>query len=648
MKQEKELFINDVQALHKRDKGHFKDEVSPSEAGPNVLYNPRTFLDVVKCPDNYRIVLDNDNASPNLGTSEPTTEPPLHHRRKRRDIDQPIPHLTSSATRQTGMLDNIKEGLGRLLGYIGPMSSAPVATSSTQTRITEQATFHNGNSRSNQAPGVANNPQYNANASLTLATLLAAKLNGRKLPSGKDTEPTSERQELLSQAPGMQLLSDSLAIAPQLHSEVAAFIHHLNSNSDPVASQWNRDDLVNMAILLATPTTPAKIPARVTENFLQQALTSSAIGIRHEHPDNIFSAEGMVRGTGTNKGQSQSVFHNQATGETTARGPAMGLAQAMLQAMASNRLAGYSADNQLPDSLSRQIIQQAVQLQQRQNQNSAIQPWKLTDHKNDVTDIKGMIEQRLIPESARQPEKALHNPLINALARGQYEPGRQLFMQHSLQHQLAMVHELAGLPDYLGVDYFAEQLAQLESDLQKATSSKTAANDEITDLQSFALSQRAWQLFNNLYDAKVAVPKEAMNRVKIQAMINRRGLIEPGETRQLQELVLALLPRQASASDHAKLTIKADQAIPSPAKLHKYQHERIASIISSYSALKAFVAKQFPRVFDHAPIDPELKNELINQIARVSLYALKGKITDESWKAVVMEMLKQEYKEFIE
>ncbi|WP_286198219.1 hypothetical protein [Salinisphaera sp. G21_0] len=43
-----------------------------------------------------------------------------------------------------------------------------------------------------------------------------------------------------------------------------------------------------------------------------------------------------------------------------------------------------------------------------------------------------------------------------------------------------------------------------------------------------------------------------------------------------------------------------------------------------------------------------MKNELINQVARVSLYALKGKITDDSWKAVGMEMLKQEYKEFIE
>ncbi|WP_257283928.1 hypothetical protein [Endozoicomonas sp. SESOKO1] len=538
------------------------------------------------------------------------------------------------------------------------MSSAPVAPSPAQARLADQETFDNGHSRSNHAPGIANHPLYSANASLTLATLLASKVNGRKLSPVKGNEPPSDRQELLGQAPGMQLLNDALAIAPLLHSEVSAFIHHLDSKAGPVARQWSRNDLVNMAILLATPSTPTKtlnktlnktptkIPAKVTEDFLQQALTSPTIGIRHEHPDNIFSAETMVQGTGNTGGQANSVFHNPATGQTTTRGHAMGLARAMLQAAASNRLAGYSADNKLPDSLRNQIIHQADQLQNRQQKNTVAELGKLAGHKDDTPDMLAMIDQRLMPAPALHPEKALHNPLINVLTRGQYEPGRKLFMQHSLQHQLGMVQELAALPDYLGVDYFTEPLAQLKSDVQKASRRKAAGNGEITDLQSFALSQRAWQLFNNLYDAKVAVPKEAMNRVKIQAMINRRGLIEPGETRQLQELVLALLPRQASASDHARLTTRADQAIPSPAKLHQYHPGQITSIINGYSTIKSFVAKQFPRVFGHAHLDPELKNELINQIARVSLYALKGKITDNSWKTMAMEMLRQEYREF--
>ena len=183
----------------------------------------------------------------------------------------------------------------------------------------------------------------------------------------------------------------------------------------------------------------------------------------------------------------------------------------------------YSADNNLPDSLHRQIIRQAVQLQNRQKQNSATQSEKLSDNGNNndaIPDMIEMLDQRLMPEPVLQPEKSLHNPLINALTMGQYEASRKLFMQQSLQHQLEMVDELAELPDYLGVDYSTEPLTQLKSDLQKATSSLTTDNDEITDLQSFALSQRAWQLLNNLYDAKIAVPKEAMNRVKIQAMIN--------------------------------------------------------------------------------------------------------------------------------
>ncbi|USE35358.1 hypothetical protein [Endozoicomonas sp. SCSIO W0465] len=646
MKQEKELFIDDLQALHLRDKGHFNDEVSLSEAQGSVLFDPRTFLDVIKEQQDYRIVLDAYDSSPvqNHTESEPA-ETTTHHGRKRRNIDTaPTLPQTSSATRQTGILNDIKEGLGRLFGSIRPMMSPQsVVASPALAGIADQETFHNSNRR--QAPGKANSSQYTANSSLLLATLLASKYNGQKLPSGKDTMPPAGHQELLSRSPGMQLLNDGLAITPQLHSEVTAFIQHLKSHVSPITSQWSRNDLVNMAILLSTPATPGKMPAKLTETFLQQALTSSAIGIHQEQPDNIFSAAGLIQDATNAKEEAQPVFHNLSTGQTTTKGPAMGLAQAMLQAMAINRLTRYSADHNLPDSLHRQIIRQAVQLQNRQKQNNATQSGELSHNKDAIPD---MIDQRLMPAPVLQPEKSLHNPLINALTRGQYESSRKLFMQQSLQHQLEMVDKLAELPDYLGVDYSAEPLAKLKSDLQKATSRQTTGNDEITDLQSFALSQRAWQLFNNLYDAKIAVPKEAMNRVKIQAMINRRGLIGPRETSLLQQLVVDLLPRQASASDHAKLTIKTDQAIPSPAKLHHYSPERIASIISGYATLKSFVAEQFPRVFDNTRIDPELKNELISHAALISLDALKGKITDNSWQQTAMETLKQEYKEFKE
>ncbi len=654
MKQEKELFIDDVQALHLRDEGHFKDEVSLSEAQGSVLFDPRTFLDVIKEPQDYRIVLEAYDSAPvqNRTESEPA-ETTTHHGRKRRNIETGATRpQASSATRQTGILNDIKKGLGRLFGSMGPMMSpqsvmAPPALA----EIADQETFHNSNHRPNQAPGKAHSSQYTANSSLLLATLFASKYNGRKLLSDKDTMPPTGQQELLSRSPGMQLLNDGLAITPQLHSEVTAFIQHLKSPASPVTSQWNRNDLVNMAILLSTPATPGKIPAKLTETFLQQALTSSAIGVHQEQSDGIFSAAELIQGTANAREEAQPIFHNPPTGQTTTKESPMGLAQVMLQAMAINRLASYSANHNLPDSLHKQIIRQAVQLQNRQQQNNATQSGALSDNGNNndaVPDMIEMLDQRLMPAPVLQPEKSLHNPLINALTMGQYEASRKLFMQQSLQHQLAMVDELAELPDYLGVDYSAEPLAQLKSDLQKATSSQTAGNDEITDLQSFALSQRAWQLFNNLYDAKIAVPKEAMNRVKIQAMINRRGLIEPRETGLLQELVVDLLPRQASASDHAKLTLKTDQTMPSPATLHHYSPERIASIISSYETLKSFVAEQFPQVFDNISVDPELKNELISHVALISLDALKGKVADNRWQQTAMETLKQEYKEFKE
>ena len=142
----------------------------------------------------------------------------------------------------------------------------------------------------------------------------------------------------------MRLLTDSQTISARLQAEANAFINQLKTSDEPISACWNQDDLVNIAILQSTTETSGA----VTECFLYEVLHSPHVGIEHEQPENIFAADGRVRGS-----NDQHIFHNPATSKTAPSGAAGALARNMLQAMAIQRLAGNS---NLPVGLHGEII----------------------------------------------------------------------------------------------------------------------------------------------------------------------------------------------------------------------------------------------------------------------------------------------------
>jgi len=586
---EKELFIDDVQKLHLQNTGHFDDEVLLDEAGEDTLFLPYTFLDVIKDPDAYR-----DTGA-------------VRKPRQRRGIDRPLSATASSATRPHGVLGDIKESISGLLSpAIGSDSQPDPATK----QVTPSARFN----------GMGN---------LALAALISSHLNDRQLETQRLME--SRSQDRLNQAPGLGLLADSLAISAQLKTEVSAFIHQLEASDRPVSANWNLDDLVNMAILQATPGTQD----RVTETFLHEVLKSTRTGINHERLGNIFAADGRVRGT-----TGQEIFHNPATGKTTTTGPASGLAQSMLQAMAIGRLASYS-EHSLPDDLRRQIIRKVGELNNRRETTPDV--FGLTTEsgrlKTSVAQIADMIDDRLASEVAIVPENRQHDPVISVLSRGQFIQGKQLFMQLSPQHQLESVEALAKEPDYLGVDDSAESLAKLRARVQ------THGDNAKSDWQESALGEQAWELFSNLYDNKIAAPKEATARMKVQAAVSHRGITDTTEAAQLGKLLIQLLPRRAGASDFVLTT--PETADRPPLQLHRFEPKRIAGMISDYKELKAFLDQRcFARVFGDAVTDPQLRNELVSHVARITLDALKGNIAAGNWRQIASRNLTDEYAEF--
>ena len=230
------------------------------------------------------------------------------------------------------------------------------------------------------------------------------------------------------------------------------------------------------------------------------------------------------------------------------------------------------------------------------------------------------------------------------MSRGRYDQGEKLFMQLSAGQQFDRVAALAGEPDYLGLDYSAEPLEQLRAQM--------LANErhgrKVPRWQLLQFSQRAWQLFANLYDSKFAAPAEAINRIKMATMLNR-GLIGADEARQLGQLILKLLPRRTSASDYVELKQADRQADAwTPVQLHQFDPEQIAGMISSYEALRNYTGEHFDEVFGDAIGAPELREELISLVAQTSLDRLRGSLLSDSWRSVVNQVLNDEFTEFFQ
>ncbi|MBO9480766.1 hypothetical protein [Salinisphaera sp. G21_0] len=161
LRQEKELFIDDLQKTYLRNHGHGADEVAPGEAGQDVLYLPSTFMDVIKDPDGYRAEL------PKPVNLQPASSRNQSHPRKRRDLSgQPT---ISGASQHKGMLAGAVQTLGQLAGYLNPLSlrgSAPPAI--------------NGNLQQS-SNAILTPANYPVAGTLMLANLLAAKVSGRPL-----------------------------------------------------------------------------------------------------------------------------------------------------------------------------------------------------------------------------------------------------------------------------------------------------------------------------------------------------------------------------------------------------------------------------------------------------------------------------------
>ena len=614
LKREKNLFIADVQKIYLRNRGHFADEIPLDTAPQDVLFLPSTFLDVIKDPDAYRAIFDGKQRHYDHAKESDTDKP-----RKRRDIDQPTAPVSSAAARPEGVIGNIGKYLGGLLPSTASVSGkSPAMDSESRAHDHPASSF----TRSAQLHGAGN---------LALATLLASRFNNRQIETGQRT--IAENQDLLSQSPGMRLLSNSSAIAGQLSAEVRAFVDHLNDSNQTIAVDWSLNDLVNIAIVQST----TKKSTSVTEAFLDEVLKSPQIGVEHERPENIFEADGHVRGKADGD---QSLFYDRETGKTDTTGPVMGLARAMLQAIARRHL---TADK-LSDSQRREIIQQVHVLADGQETSAVAGLAKfigLGGAKPSPADIADILDERLTDTSSILTQQ--HDSLINRLDQGDFAGGKKLFVQLSPDQLLEKVETLAREPDYLGIDDSAGLLTNLRAEIF----SNDAFSDrgEKPNVNTSFSRQRAWKLFTDLYDSKIAAQKEAFNRVKVQAMIYRHGIYDMDEASRLSQLLVQLMPVRASASDYVGALQQNNS--PGVVTLHQFDPKRIAGMIKHYLVLRDFVDNRFTQVFGGAATDLELRKELVNHVARISLDALKGNIHSGSWQVIAGQNLKDEHDEFV-
>ncbi|USE37124.1 hypothetical protein [Endozoicomonas sp. SCSIO W0465] len=490
-----------------------------------------------------------------------------------------------------------------------------------------------------------------------LANLLAAKISDRPIrmshavapgTRGKDSSP-------LDQSPGMKLLTDSQALAGQLRTELSALANDLATPDKQVSTQWNQDDLINLAIVQSLPEASV---SKVMETFLSNVLTSTTVGIQYQQPDHIFRADGSLRGTSRAPGTA--LFHDPSTGQTIDHGATRQLARIMLQAMARSRLFEQSVNDHIPQHLSSKIIEQAAQLQNRQPQGVAAQlsQWLgLTQGSSASTreSLAQLLEQRLTSSQSADFAPPTDLPLVNGLVSGRYHETRSRFMNLAPARQLELLQSLASKPDYLGLDHFSESLARLEADFALAAytpSSIPADSDQPSDRQPpdwqiFQLNQQAWQLFTHLYNARFEAPAEAIDRIKTAALIQRQGIEpHPDDAQRLNQLLLTLLPVRTSASDRAHLIDTGGKVLPGPVRLHQFNRQRIDEILSSYAAIKSLVSTEFPQVFNDQVKDAQLQDELIAQIARASLQELRGKTTGDQWQQAVRGQLVREFADF--
>ncbi|USE38788.1 hypothetical protein [Endozoicomonas sp. SCSIO W0465] len=297
------------------------------------------------------------------------------------DWDLLEPAHSSGSSLHSGIVSGIGARLSGLTSLAG--LGSPVNLARTGYESPNRESIH-GSSPGQEGQALRARPvPYSPDSSLTLANVMAAVINDRPLRTVDHQVLSNNRtgslpSDPLGQSPGMKLLEGSRRIAGRMQAEVADFVQALSNNAfAEVATCWEPEDLLNIAIVQTgasadLSSSPSFSPPYSTETFLQTVLTSRALGVEHESPDNIFRSDGTVRQVAVGVDGQSAIFYDPVSGKTTTGSPSVELARCMLQAMAQHQLKKHGVQGLSP-SFGKKVLDQARGLQSRQPESIARQ-----------------------------------------------------------------------------------------------------------------------------------------------------------------------------------------------------------------------------------------------------------------------------------
>ncbi len=538
---------------------------------------------------------------------------------------------TAGATRYGGVLSALRGGLSWLTGSAGATANQPQGAA----QITAGQSHQRQESTDNQPASRVRPVTHSVNNSLALAGLLVSRATDR--PIQPDTLAHGERHRTDTAAqpfdclPGMRLLTGSMRVARQLHSEVSAFLQQLNQQRIQPDAAWQTDDLLNMAIAMVTNQAQ---PTSCTEEFLFEVLFSPRLGVEHERTTNIFDSDGRVRGT-----SGGAIFFGGEQTRPSQSGPARDLGQCMLNAMADRQLEQMTAASRTADvgpllsgALRDAIVDRASQFQELQRAAvsarhsvglfSQLPDWlgaSSGNYSSRRDQLYRRLEQRLTPVTSPGAVQA-GNACLSQLEAGDYGSARASFFALSDQQQQQAIQSLTRMPDCFGLEPQWDDPAPRDS-------------------------QSAWQRFTALYDSKMGVQEEAMNRLKLMSMVTAGKVTgQYDEAQQLVAHIIDLLPTRDNASQRS-CQETAECARPPVFQQHQYDRGTINDMLSAYKTIKAEVADQLPQYFINHNLDSDLQEEIITQVALGSLGAVHGKPAGQ-WQAEIAARLQTEAEEF--
>ncbi len=612
---------------------------------------PTDFIDIFEQPDAYAEVFLKGEVPQCHGDSRKRRQLDSHRSGKPVAPPRDEPAIandhpaTAGAARHGGLLSALRGGLSWLTGRATanqPEEAAPEVTAGQSHHRQESANGADDRVASRVRP-VA----HSVNDSLALAGLLVSRATDRPIRPDQTTLAHGEmpRTDTAAQPfdclPGMQLLTGSMRVARQLRSEVSAFLQQLNQQKIQPDAGWQADDLLNMAIAVVSNESQ---PTNCTEEFLHEVLFSPRLGIEHERAANIFDSDGRVRGT-----DGGAIFFGTEQTKPSQSGPARDLGQCMLSAMADRQLEQLTTAPQSANSgpllsaaLRDAIVDRASQFQELQRKGMSAQHsrgvfsqlpnWLSASSGNDSSrreQLLQRLEQRLTPVTSSGVVRA-GDTCLSQLEAGDYGSARASFFALSDQQQQQAIQSLTTMPDCFGLEPRWDDPAPRDS-------------------------QSAWQRFTALYDSKMGVQEEAMNRLKLMSMVSAGKVTRQyDEAQQLVAHIVDLLPTRDNASQRscqeaAECTQPEECAQPPVFQQHQYDQGTITDMLSAYKTIKAEVAEQLPQYFINHTLDSDLQEEIITQVALGSLGSLNGKAVPAGQReAEIAARLQTEVEEFVQ